>query len=99
MNPLRDLLGITKLERRVKRVEKQMASAKDQLQDLKTSFTDFTADVDAKLDELAAAQGDLDPAAQAVFDDLKQAVADADTKIGDADGSDTTPPPADDGTF
>lgn len=77
-----------------------MASAKQQLEDLKTAFTDFTADVDAKLDALSAAQGDLNPEAQAAFDELKAAVAEADARVGDADGSDAdNPPPPDDGTF
>lgn len=91
--PLRDLLGITTLARRTDRLEHAMAKAKDQIADLKTAFTDFAADVDARLDQLRNAQGELDPEAQQIFDELKQAVADADARIGDADGSDT--PPAD----
>ncbi|WP_328344826.1 hypothetical protein [Micromonospora sp. NBC_00421] len=80
------------------RMESQMATAAEQLNDLKTAFTDFTADVDAKLDQLLAAQKNLDPDAQAVFDDLKAAVASADDRIGDADGSDTPTEPTDPST-
>lgn len=92
--PLRDLLGITALARRTDRLERNMATAKDQIAELAGAFRDFSADVDAKLDQLLAAQGDLNPEAQAAFDELKQAVAAADARIGDADGSDT--PPTDD---
>jgi uncharacterized coiled-coil protein SlyX len=93
-SPLRDLLGITALARRIDRLEKNMATAKDQIAELRGTFTDFAADVDARLDQLLAAQGTLNAEAQAEFDALKQAVADADAKVGDADGSDT--PPAED---
>ncbi|MCX5066640.1 hypothetical protein OOJ91_12200 [Micromonospora lupini] len=81
------------LHDRLTRMENTMATAKDQLTDLKTAFTDFAADVDAKLNQLIEAQGNLTPDAQAVFDELKAAVADADTRVGDADGSDTPPTP------
>lgn len=101
---LRDMLGIAALERRLEqlarrtlRLENNMATAKQQISELRAAFSDFARDVDAKLDALANAQGDLNAEAQAEFDALKQAVADADAKIGDADGSDT-PPPVDDGT-
>lgn len=72
-----------------------MASAKDQLNELKSAFTDFASDVDAKLNQLLAAQGTLQPDAQAVFDDLKASVQAADERVGDADGSDTPPPAPD----
>ncbi|WP_433460710.1 hypothetical protein [Micromonospora sp. CA-248212] len=81
------------LHDQVTRMETAMANAAEQLTDLKAAFTDFSADVDAKLDQLLQAQGQLDPAAQAVFDELKAAVADADARVGDADGSDTPPTP------
>jgi peptidoglycan hydrolase CwlO-like protein len=75
------------------RLETLMATAKEQLTGLQGQFTDFAADVDAKLDQLQAAQGEFSPEAQEVFDQIKQAVADADAKVGDADGSDTVTPP------
>ncbi len=90
-NALRDLLGITALDRRIDRLERRMATAKEQLQELSGAFSDFVADVNAKLDQLVAAQGTLDPEAQTILDELKAAVADADAKVGDADGSDTPP--------
>ena len=76
------------------RMETTMASAVNQLMELRTMLTDYNADVDAKLDQLLAATGELNPEAQAAFDDLKATVAAADAKIGDADGSEK-PPPAD----
>jgi hypothetical protein len=79
---IRRYLGITNLE-------VTMASAAQQLTELKTQFSDFASDVNAKLDQLNTAQGDFTPEAQQVFDELRQAVADADGRIGDADGSDT----------
>lgn len=83
---IRRYLGITHLE-------EHMATALEQLTELKTAFTDFAADVNAKLDQLTAAQGEFTPEAQQVFNDLKQAVADADTRVGDADGSDSPAEP------
>ncbi len=91
-NALRDLLGITTLDRRIDRLEKKMATAKEQLQELAGAFSDFVADVNAKLDQLVAAQGTLDPEAQTILDELKAAVADADAKVGDADGCGSTGP-------
>jgi hypothetical protein len=77
----------------IPRLEILMASAKVQLDELKTQFSDFSSDVDAKLNQLVAAQGELSPEAQVVFDELKASVAAADSKVGDADGSDTVVPP------
>lgn len=82
---------------RITHLEATMANAREQLTELKAAFTDFSADVDAKLDQLLAAQGELQPDAQTVFDELKAAVQDADARVGDADGSDTPAPgPVDD---
>jgi hypothetical protein len=78
----------------IPRMETAMANAATQLTDLKTAIVDYNADVDAKLDQLLAAQGDLTPDAQVIFDDLKATVAAADAKVGDADGSDTPVEPA-----
>lgn len=74
---------------RIPHLEEAMANATTQLTELKTAFSDFSSDVDAKLDQLLAAQGELQPDAQAVFDEIKAAVASADARVGDADGSDT----------
>ncbi|BAL87316.1 hypothetical protein AMIS_20960 [Actinoplanes missouriensis 431] len=86
---IRRYLGITNLE-------DTMATAAEQLTELKNAFVDFRDDVNAKLDQLAAAQGNLTPDAQTVFDELKQAVADADAQVGDADGSDVPTEPVED---
>lgn len=82
---LRRWLGINRLER-------QVMKARDQLADLRTQVSDFISDVDARLDSLAQKQGDFEPEAQAEFDQLKEAVAAADARVGDADGSDTAAP-------
>lgn len=79
-------------------LEETMAKISEQLTELKTQFADFASDVDAKLDQLATAQGTFTPEAQAQFDELKQAVADADGRVGDADGSDTPTEPIEPGT-
>lgn len=76
---------------RIPHLEATMANATTQLTELKAAFSDFSADVDAKLDHLLAAQGELQPDAQAVFDEIKAAVQAADERVGDADGSDTPP--------
>lgn len=92
---LRAYLGIDEVLKHLHRMEKIMASAAAQLSDLKTQFSDFASDVNAKLDQLNTAQGDFTPEAQAVFDEIKQAVSDADTSVGDADGSDVPAVPED----
>ena len=71
-----------------------MANAREQLGELRGMFTDFVADVDARLNQLQEAQGNFTPEAQAEFDALKQAVSEADGRVGDADGSDTPAEPA-----
>lgn len=84
---IRQFLGTDKIIALLLRMEHDMASTKEQLSQLKAQFADFVSDVDAKLDQLAQAQGQMDPEAQQVFDDIKQALADADSRVGDADGS------------
>jgi phage protein D len=78
---------------RIPHLEELMANATTQLTELRTAFADYRSDVSAKLDQLLAAQGQLQPDAQLIFDGLKADLADADVAVGDADGSDT--PPAD----
>lgn len=68
-----------------------MATAAVQLAELKAQLADTTADVLAKLDQLAEQVGTLDPQAQATFDEIKAGVESLDTAVGDADGSDTQP--------
>lgn len=92
---IRRYLGTRQILNHLADLEERMANAVDQLNELKTAFSDFADDVNAKLEQLNTAQGDFTPEAQAVFDELKQAVADADAKVGDADGSDTPAEPGD----
>lgn len=70
-------------------LEGTMAKITEQLRELKTQFSDFAADVSAKLQQLADAQGTFSAEAQQVFNELQEAVKAADTSVGDADGSDT----------
>lgn len=72
-----------------------MSKITEQLAELKGQFTDFTSDVDARLTQLAEAQGTFTPEAQAQFDELRAAVQAADSKVGDADGSDKPAEPTD----
>jgi hypothetical protein len=62
------------------------------LTELQTRVNDFRSDLFARLDQLETAQGQFTPAAQEIFDDIKANVAAVDTRVGDADGSDNTPP-------
>jgi len=73
----------------LERMERLIMTATDNLTELKTDLVDVFADIDAKLDRLIAAQGDLNPEAQEVFDEIKGIVAAKDAEIGDEDGSDT----------
>lgn len=76
----------------IDQLEAAMTSITDQLTGLKNQFADFASDVNARLQQLADAQGTFSPDAQVIFDDFKAAVAAADASVGDADGSDTPPP-------
>lgn len=77
----------------IPRMENHMASVKAELEQFRTSFADFRSDLDARLDQLLAAQGEFAPDAQVIFDGIKADLASADSKVGDADGSDTVVPP------
>jgi uncharacterized protein YoxC len=85
---MRHFTGFTAVIKQLTRMEKVMASAKDQINDLSAKVDDLAADVRAK-------SGTLDPEAQAAMAALAQKVADLDTEVGDADASETvtTPPP------
>ena len=80
--------NVNRVLRVLKRLERDMASAKEQLSEFKGQFADFVSDVDAKIDQLVQAQGQLEPEAQTIYDDLKSSLAAADSRVGDADGSD-----------
>lgn len=86
---IRRYLGTLAITNHLANLEETMATALEQLNELRTAVSDMNSDLTAKLDQLAAAQGEFTPEAQQVFDDIKQTIADADTKVGDADGSDT----------
>lgn len=73
------------------RMETTMATAAQQLAELDTRFEDFTGDVRAKLEILAADRENFSEAGQAAFDALSVKLGALDTEIGDADGSDTPP--------
>jgi hypothetical protein len=76
-------------------LEVAVATITQQLTELKAQFTDFAGDVDARLAQLAEAQGTFTPEAQALFDELRASVQAADAKVGDADGSETPAEPTD----
>lgn len=85
---------------RIERIESKldtlgviMATAAQQLTDLKAQIGDTTADVLAKLDQLTQQAGNLSPEAQATLDEIKAGVQQLDDTVGDADGSDAPPPP------
>ena len=95
MRWLRDALGLTHIHQVLHRLEKAVASAAEQLNELRNLVTDAFADVTSKLDQLAAAQGELTPEAQEIFDDIKNRVSELDSRVGDADGSDQPTEPDD----
>lgn len=84
--------GIPDHTAQLTRLENLMASALEQLTELKAQIADTTSDVLAKLDQLTAQLGELTPEAQAVLDEIKAGVQQLDATVGDADGSDTPPP-------
>lgn len=78
---------------RLQRMENLMATAAEQLTDLKAQLADTTSDVLAKLDQLTEQLGQLSPEAQATLDEIKAGVQGLDDVVGDADGSDTPAEP------
>lgn len=87
--------GDPQLEARVTQLEETVATAAEQLTVLQTQVTEWVEDINAKLDQLEQAQGNLNPEAQAVFDSLKATVEAGVAAVGDADadGNPATPPP------
>jgi phage shock protein A len=85
------LAAIGRIEAKIDTLGEAMATAKQQLDDLKTQLGDTTADVLAKLDQLTQQLGQLDPEAQATLDEIKAGVQSLDAAVGDADGSDVPP--------
>lgn len=87
--------GVADLNRILTRLERNMATAAEQLNDLSTKFDDLVNDVRAALAALAAERENLTTTGQAALDTLTAKVDAFDTEVGDADGSDN-PPPDDD---
>lgn len=85
-------IHIDGLNAQLDRLEIAMATAAEQLTDLKAQLADTTADVLAKIEDLTAQLGELSPEAQATLDEIKAGVAALDTTVGDADGSDVATP-------
>lgn len=70
-----------------------MADQVTELTELQTRMNDFRSDLFARLDALETAQGQFTPEAKVLFDAIKSTLAEADTRVGDADGSDNPPTP------
>lgn len=85
--------AIERIESKLDTLGVIMASAAQQLTDLKAQIGDTTADVLAKLDQLSQQAANLSPEAQATLDEIKAGVQQLDDAVGDADGSDTPAPP------
>lgn len=93
---IRRYLGMTKLLElmaslqvmplQLERLERKMATAKDQINDLAAKVDDLAADV-------RAGRGNLDPEAQEALTSLADKVKALDDEVGDADGSDTAQTP------
>lgn len=84
---------LTQLAQLKDSMEELMATVMEQLTAFRAAVTDFLSDITAKLEQLAQAQGQFTPEAQALFDSIKADVAAKDAEVGDADGSEVPPPP------
>ena len=85
--------GLDDVLARMNRMEQLMTEANDALTALKAQLADTTADVLAKLEQLTEQLGELPVDAQATLDEITAAVSGLDAAVGDADNSDTPPPP------
>lgn len=85
--------AIERIESKIDTLGVFMASAAQQLSDLKAQLADTTADVLAKIQQLTDQLGQLPTDAQATLDDIKAGVQQLDDAVGDADGSDTPAEP------
>lgn len=84
--------GLVDHTAQLNRMESMMATANEQLLELKTQLADTTSDVLAKLAQLTEQLGQLSPEAQATLDEIKAGVQQLDETVGDADGSDAEQP-------
>jgi len=90
---LNALAAIDRIETKIDELGVIMATAAQQLTDLKAQISDTTADVLAKLDQLSQQAENLSPEAQATLEEIKTGVQQLDDAVGDADGSDVPPAP------
>lgn len=83
------------LAERLTTLEETVADQVTELTTLRAQVTELVEDLDARLDELEAAQGQFTPEAQTIFDGLKSDVDAIISRVGDADtdGNPTPPPP------
>lgn len=98
------LAAIGRIETKIDNLGVLMASAKEQLDALKTQFDDTRSDVTARLgelngkvDQLTQQLGELPADAQQTLDSIKADIQALDEAVGDADGSDTPVPPVEPG--
>lgn len=92
---LRELLGVHDILTHLHRMEKLMATATEQLNNLSSKVDDLISDVRAALATIN--NDDLSAEAQTALDGLTAKIDAFDAEVGDADGSDGTVPeqPAD----
>ena len=77
----------------IEQMEYSMATAAQQLTELKTQLSDTTSDVLAKIQQLTDQLGTLPADAQATLDEIKAGVESLDEAVGDADGSENPATP------
>lgn len=109
---LLDALGaLGRIESKIDAIGAQMATAAEQIDQLSTKVdglaavtTDIHADFVAFRDAMTAERENLSAAGQAAIDQANAkldtaaaTLADLDVEVGDADGSDTPPPPVEPG--
>lgn len=69
----------------------EMATAAEQIGQLSAKIDDVAADFTAFKEAMEAERENLSPAGQAALDEANAKLANLDTAVGDADGSDTPP--------
>jgi outer membrane murein-binding lipoprotein Lpp len=79
---------IKRILRILRRLESNMATASEQLDQLNTKVSDIRSDFEAFKAAVETGNSTLDPEAQASFDRLAANLGGLDTEVGDADGSD-----------
>jgi multidrug resistance efflux pump len=87
------LTQLNEILARLTSLETHMATAAEQLNTLTAAVQDVHADFTALIETLNAERENLTPAGQAALDQANAALGALDEAVGDADGSDTPPPP------